>query len=99
MAKTSPPAPASAARVSASPASPGKAEPIADPPSIDTMAVKPHDDGWALKVDDLKEPAWVVSTKKRAVQAAKDAARFHEATLRVFTQSGKLQKEFDYAAA
>lgn len=68
-------------------------------PSIDTMTVQPHSDGWALKIDNLKEPAWVVSTKKRAVKAAKDAAKFHEATLRVLTQQGKLHKEFDYAAA
>lgn len=69
------------------------------PPAIDTLRVVPHDKGWALRVDDLSEPAWVVSTKKRAVTVARQAARFHEATLQVLTRAGKVQKTYDFAAA
>lgn len=76
-----------------------KAAPAEPPPEIDTMVVKAHDDGWALKVDNVDEPAWVVSTKKQAVKAAKKAAQFHEATLRVLTKAGKVQKTMDFASA
>jgi len=89
--------------VDAAPSAPApKAQPIpaADPaPAIDTMRIEPHDDGWALRVDDLSEPAWIVTTKKRAVAAARRAARFHEATLKVLTRAGKVQKTYDFAAA
>lgn len=37
--------------------------------------------GWALKVGDLSEPAWVVSNRRRAVSEAKRAATFHGAEL------------------
>jgi len=62
-------------------------------PTPTAMEVRPHDDGWMLQIPGIKEPAWVVSTKAKAVAAAKDAASYHGATLSVFTKAGKLQKQ------
>jgi hypothetical protein len=67
-------------------------------PSIDRMYLRPHSDGWMLQVDELDEPAWVVDTKRKAVEAAKDAARYHGSTLSVFTRAGDLQARHDYAS-
>ena len=67
----------------------------AKPPRIRAMTVRPRDGGWALLVDDLAEPAWIVRTRKAAVAAARDAARFHGAALRVLTRSGKVSQSFD----
>jgi len=62
-------------------------------PNVSAMEVRPHDDGWMLKIPGVSEPAWVVSTKAKAVSAAKDAASFHSAKLSIFTKGGKLQKQ------
>jgi hypothetical protein len=48
-------------------------------------------------VDGVDEPAWIVSTKNRAVNAAKDAAAFHKAVLRVLTRTGKVQRVHDFS--
>ncbi len=61
------------------------------------MAVVPHADGWALMVEDVDEPAWVVSTKKKAIAAAKGAAKDHAAVLRIHKRSGALQRELSFA--
>lgn len=61
------------------------------------MAVRPHPDGWALLVEEITEPAWVLSNKKKAVSAAKDAARDHAAVLRVHKRNGELQREISFA--
>lgn len=58
------------------------------------MTVRPRDGGWALLVDDVAEPAWIVRTRKAAVAAARDAARFHGAALRVLTRTGKVSQSF-----
>lgn len=68
-------------------------------PSIDTLAVVSHAGGWALMVDDLEEPAWVVSKKSRAVENASQAARFHACVLQVRSGTGKLQKQLDFTAS
>lgn len=60
------------------------------------MALRPHPDGWMLRVDGIPEPAWVVSTKRKAVEAAKDAARYHGSSLSVFSKTGTVQERFDY---
>ncbi len=78
--------------------------PAAAPPGpVDTairaLEVVSRDGGWALMVDDVAEPAWVVSTKRRAVSNASDCAAFHGCLLRVRTKSGKVQRERDYAQA
>ncbi|TNE87950.1 MAG: DUF2188 domain-containing protein [Deltaproteobacteria bacterium] len=70
-----------------------------EPPTIEAMRVVPHEDGWALEVDDIDEPAWVVSTKKTAVASAKENARFHHAVLSVHTKDGQVQRTFDYGDA
>jgi hypothetical protein len=63
---------------------------------IDKLRVVRRQDGWALLVDDIEEPAWVVSRKSRAVEAATDAARFHHATLIVTTRDGTEQRRTSY---
>ena len=65
-------------------------------PNIERMRVEKKTRGWALMVDDITEPAWVVSTKARAVAAAKDAAAFHECLLRVLTSGGGVQRVHDF---
>lgn len=70
-----------------------------EPPRIQMMKLVAHDDGWALKVDDIDEPAWVVPTKKTAVASAKENAMFHGALLKVHTKAGKVQKTFDFGEA
>jgi hypothetical protein len=105
-------APRSSAAVAAPSAPPTPAEPgapaavaapsapptPAEPPPIAAMTVGPRGRGWALTVDDLPEPAWVVGTRKAAVAAARDAARFHRAELRVLTRTGKVSKIYDHRA-
>lgn len=68
-------------------------------PAIDVMKVVSADGGWALMVDGLDEPAWVVSTKAKAVESATNAATFHGCMLKIHTGSGKLQKELDFSSA
>lgn len=68
------------------------------PPTPDTLKVRKRKDGWALMVDDLEVPAWIVSTKRRAVDWAEDAARHHACTLQVFKADGTLQAEHQYAS-
>lgn len=65
-------------------------------PTIDTMRVVSTKDGWALMVEDVKEPAWVVSTKRKAVRAARAAADHHDAKLVVQTTDGRVSKTYDY---
>ena len=62
------------------------------PPPIERMDVQPHDRGWALVIDDVGEPAWVVSTKKKALIAAKACARYHDAALFVHTRTGRVSE-------
>jgi hypothetical protein len=46
------------------------------------MTVRPvPGEGWSLLVDDMAQPAWTVSTRSKAVAAARDAARMHHAQL------------------
>lgn len=68
------------------------------PTTYELMRVVSVDDGWALMVDDVDEPAWVVSTKKKAVKAAKGAAQDLGTELVIHTAAGKVQKRFDYTA-
>ena len=65
--------------------------------SIAYMTVMRHPEGWALMVEDIEEPAWVLSTKKKAVKAAREAAEELGTLLRVLTSKGKLQREISYA--
>jgi len=65
-------------------------------PPIQVMCVEPHADGWALMVDDIDEPAWVVPKKRKALDSAKDAARHHRCMLRVLTRGRKLHRAFDF---
>ena len=65
-------------------------------PRITAMSVIAHADGWALRVDGLDEPAWVVPQKARALASATDAAREHRASLRVFSRAGRLQRTLDF---
>lgn len=62
------------------------------PRPIERMDVQPHERGWALIVDDVREPAWVVTTKKKAVAAARACARYHEAALFVHTRTGRVSE-------
>lgn len=61
------------------------------------MAVVPHADGWALMVGKVQEPAWVVSSKNKAVAAAKGAAEDHAAVLRIHDRHGDIQRELSFA--
>lgn len=81
--------------LAASPPSP-RPQPAPKLPSIDRMAVHPHPDGWALLVDDIDEPAWVVPTKKQAVAAASDAASFHCCPLDVHRKDGRKQRTLTF---
>jgi len=55
---------------------------VTEGPRIKRLTVRPtSDDRWSLLVDDLEEPAWVVTTRARAVEAAREAARDHRAQL------------------
>lgn len=73
--------------------------PAAPPrPRIETMKVVSHPDGWALMIDDIDEPAWVLSNKRRCVESAKRAAADHGCVLRVFTRAGRKQREMDFSA-
>jgi uncharacterized protein YggE len=67
-----------------------------EPTDIDQLVVRYSGQGWALMVEDLATPAWTVSTKAKAVEAAKEIAEDCEALLVVETQNGKPQKRFDY---
>lgn len=51
--------------------------------TIDELRIVRHPRGWALMVDDIDEPAWVIANKDRAVEWARDAADHHEAKLEV----------------
>lgn len=85
-------------RITRSQPAAAKATVVEPPPTPTMLAVRKHTDGWALLVDDLDEPAFVVSTKRKAVSWAQDAARHHTCTLRIFKADGDLQTEKDYAA-
>lgn len=61
-------------------------------PSVERMAVRPHDRGWQLTIDGVDQPAWVVRTKAKAVQAAREAASFHQCPLDVHGRNGARQK-------
>ncbi|MEZ4321942.1 MAG: hypothetical protein R3F61_31005 [Myxococcota bacterium] len=47
-------------------------------------------------VDDLAEPAWTVSTKKKAVAAAVPTARELGARLVIETRTGGVQRTHDF---
>lgn len=68
-------------------------------PSADIrrLVVRSTDAGWALMVDDLSVPAWTVSTKKKAVTAARDAAEDFGCRLVIERADGSVQKRADYA--
>jgi hypothetical protein len=68
-------------------------------PDVERLVVRSTDDGWSLIVDELDTPAWTVSTKKKAVSAATDAAKALAAKLVIETASGKVQKTHDYQAS
>jgi len=69
------------------------------PAPISIMRVVSHPDGWALTVDDVEQPAWVVSKKATAVQSARSAAAFHACVLQVRTRAGRLQRTYDFTEA
>lgn len=59
-------------------------------PPIQRMAVRPHPQGWALRVDGIEEPAWVLESRDRAVAAARSAAAFHGCPLDVYDRTDAL---------
>ena len=63
---------------------------------IFTMTVRSVDEGWALFIEAMEDPAWTVSTKDRAIKAARSAAAYHNALLTVRHQDGLVQQIFDY---
>lgn len=69
------------------------------PPAVDRLTMSPHPDGWALLVDDIETPAWVVSTKRTAVKSARRAARDLACQLVVQTRTGRVSRSFDYRGA
>ncbi|MCB9673578.1 MAG: DUF2188 domain-containing protein [Alphaproteobacteria bacterium] len=63
------------------------------------MTVRADDDGWSLVVDGLPEPAWTVSTKKKAVVAATAAAKDLAVPLVIETRAGDVQRTLDFGGA
>jgi len=66
------------------------------PESIEHLLVCATDDGWSLMVDDLDKPAWTVSTKAKAVAAARELAEELSVKLDVQTRAGRVHKSYDY---
>jgi len=58
------------------------------------MVVRSSTGGWSLMVDQQTVPVWTVSTKKKAVTAAKRAAADLACELIVERQSGDVQRVY-----
>lgn len=67
--------------------------------SLDSLRVVNHPEGWALMVEDIKVPAWVVSTRAKAVRAAHRAARDLRAKLTVHGPKGLVIETIDCRAS
>ncbi len=67
-----------------------------EPTDIDRLVVRADSQGWSLVVEGLETPAWTVSTKAKAVEAAKEIAEDCEALLVIETRTGRPQQRIDY---
>jgi len=74
-----------------------KAEVIRDEAlRIKRMVLCYEEGGWALRIEDLPEAAWVIKNKARALIAAQKMAGYHKAHLSIQNIDGHVQREFDF---
>jgi len=58
--------------------------------------VIPHENGWALKSEGAERAANIFNTKKDAVEAGKDRAKKHHATLTIQREDGTVEDKYSY---
>lgn len=58
--------------------------------------VVPHEDGWAVKAKDAKQPSDVFDNKSNAVQRGKEIAKNKGTRLTVHRKNGSIEEQFSY---
>ena len=63
---------------------------------IRRLHLHPAEGGWTLRVDRLETPAWTVTTRERALRAARRDARYHHSHLTVHDRRGRVVRTYDF---
>ncbi|WP_416148419.1 DUF2188 domain-containing protein [Salipaludibacillus sp. HK11] len=58
--------------------------------------VYPHDNGWAVQVEDAKQPAFVFNNKHDAIDRAREIAQKKETHLVIHKADGSIQEKQSY---